>query len=243
MLATTANSVIYVYDTRWCMSGSARREAAGGASSSSSAAAAGGGTSGGAYAAAASGGGSAGGGEPAAQFSGHRIDSFYVKTTFSPDGRYIASGSSDHGVYVWEVDRPDSPPVVLWGHSGEATAVAWSPIDMTTLVSAADDSTCRVWRVDREGGAAARQLAALRRGYAVEGMQTPRQDRPEATVPQPSEALVSPLSPAGTHLASDSEGAATTTAAAPAPTTAEGRQQSMRRWLIRPRAQPGADSA
>ena len=83
-------------------------------------------------------------------------------TTFSPDGRHIVSGSSDAGVYVWEADRPDVPPTVLWGHASEVTAVAWSHTDFATLVSASDDTTVRVWRVDREDG------ASRQRGREVE---------------------------------------------------------------------------
>ena len=85
-------------------------------------------------------------------FGGHAVDSFYVKTTFSPDGHFIASGSSDGGLYVWEVARPELPPFVYWGHKSEVTAVAWRSDDWSTLVSASDDMSARVWRVDRERG-------------------------------------------------------------------------------------------
>jgi hypothetical protein len=137
LLATTTNSITYMYDTRWCVPH---------AKLSSAAAAAG-----------------AGAGASVAQFVGHRVDSFYVKSAFSPDGRQIVSGSSDHGVYVWDADAPHRPPVVLWGHASEVTAVAWCPTDVTTLVSAADDTTLRVWRVDREGGQTAQRMAEWRR--------------------------------------------------------------------------------
>jgi WD40 repeat protein len=36
--------------------------------------------------------------------------SFYIRTQFSPDGRFIASGSKDGSVYLWEVR-------VLFGYS------------------------------------------------------------------------------------------------------------------------------
>ena len=85
-------------------------------------------------------------------FGGHAVDSFYVKTTFSPDGHFIASGSSDGGLYVWEVARPELAPFVYWGHKSEVTAVAWRPDDWSTLVSASDDMSARVWRVDRKRG-------------------------------------------------------------------------------------------
>lgn len=55
--------------------------------------------------------------------------SFYVKTALSPDGRFIASGSADHSLAVWEVDRPDCPPVFFKGHTNEVTSVAWCKKD------------------------------------------------------------------------------------------------------------------
>lgn len=145
LLATTTSSIIYLYDTRWCVA----RRASHGQSAASVRGRNDGGDDGGAS-------------EAVAQFGGHRVNSFYVKSCFSPDGRHILSGSSDGGVYVWDADRPSAPPVVLWGHTNEVTAVAWCPTDYTTVVSGSDDATLRVWRVDREDGRAAQRLAALR---------------------------------------------------------------------------------
>ena len=56
--------------------------------------------------------------------------SFYVKSCFSPDGRWILSGSKDFAAYVWEVDQPGRAPLRLSGHDGEVTAVAWNPLDL-----------------------------------------------------------------------------------------------------------------
>ena len=75
--------------------------------------------------------------------------SFYVKTSFSPQGTHLASGSCDGKVYVWRVDRPCESPVALQGHSGEVTAVDWCAHDFNSLVSCADDGVARVWAADR----------------------------------------------------------------------------------------------
>ncbi|KAL6766582.1 hypothetical protein ACKKBG_A36625 [Auxenochlorella protothecoides x Auxenochlorella symbiontica] len=93
---------------------------------------------------------------PRAVYAGHAAASFYVKAGFSPDGRFLASGSSDRRVHVWEVDGPPAaaaaggpalhaPLAALEGHEGEVTAVAWCPTDPDRLASAADDATVRVW--------------------------------------------------------------------------------------------------
>ena len=56
-----------------------------------------------------------------AQFEGHRVDTFYIKACFSPDGRFILGGSSNDTAYVWDVSRPAAPPIALRGHRGEVT--------------------------------------------------------------------------------------------------------------------------
>lgn len=84
---------------------------------------------------------------PTHWFGGHTIGSFYVKSTFSPDGTHIASGSTDGGVYIWQIEARDGAcPFVLRGHSTEVTGIAWSPSDWGTLVSTGDDGEVRFWR-------------------------------------------------------------------------------------------------
>lgn len=39
--------------------------------------------------------------------------------------RYLLSGSSCGRAFIWHVDYPDQPPIVLNGHSKEVTAVCW----------------------------------------------------------------------------------------------------------------------
>lgn len=85
-------------------------------------------------------------------YSGHVNNSFYVKSTFSPDGRFIMSGSTDNHVYLWDVATPLMPPLRLKGHSGEVSDVAWSPTEFWKLASSSDDTTVRVWTVDRAMG-------------------------------------------------------------------------------------------
>ena len=42
---------------------------------------------------------------------------------------YLLSGSSDNNAYIWKVSEPTAPPIVLKGHLGEVTSVAWCPSD------------------------------------------------------------------------------------------------------------------
>ena len=83
-------------------------------------------------------------------YSGHVVNSFYVKASFSPDCRYIISGSSDYHVYIWDVSNPLLPPMRLRGHTGEVSDVAWSQKEFWKLASSSDDTTVRLWTIDRE---------------------------------------------------------------------------------------------
>ncbi|GJN23643.1 hypothetical protein PR202_gb11308 [Eleusine coracana subsp. coracana] len=82
---------------------------------------------------------------PIKVYSGSKIESFFVKSAISPDGTHILGGSSDGNVYLWQVDQPESSPVVLEGHEGEATSVDWCTSEVGKIATSSDDSTVRVW--------------------------------------------------------------------------------------------------
>ncbi|XP_062213300.1 uncharacterized protein LOC133914178 [Phragmites australis] len=78
-------------------------------------------------------------------FTGSKIESFFVKSAISPDGTHMLGGSSDGNVYLWQVDQPESSPIVLEGHEGEVTSVDWCVSEVGKIVTSSDDSTVRVW--------------------------------------------------------------------------------------------------
>lgn len=86
---------------------------------------------------------------PTHTLEGHSSETFYVKAVFSPDGRHVASGSSDKRAYLWDVQRPSAPPVRLAGHAGEVTTLDFchdaTPSLRHSLASCSDDGTVRVW--------------------------------------------------------------------------------------------------
>ncbi|XP_038214842.1 WD repeat-containing protein 26 [Zerene cesonia] len=57
---------------------------------------------------------------------------------------FIASGSEDNKVYIWQMER-EEPIAVLSGHTRCVNAVAWNPTHLDVLVSASDDYSLRLW--------------------------------------------------------------------------------------------------
>lgn len=87
---------------------------------------------------------------PFGEFYGHENSTFYVKTCLSPDGKYLASGSSDEQAYIWKTSKPGGPLVKLTGHTKEVTCVAWCNVGELKIVTCSDDSCHRIWKVGLE---------------------------------------------------------------------------------------------
>ncbi|MFG2498558.1 AAA family ATPase [Streptomyces sp. NPDC048441] len=70
-------------------------------------------------------------------------------TSFSPNGRLLATASYDRTVRLWDVSDPSHPEPVakpLTGHKSWVSSAVFSP-DGTTLATASDDGTIRLWDV------------------------------------------------------------------------------------------------
>jgi WD40 repeat protein len=93
--------------------------------------------------------GPAGYSPPFAQKSSSGTISRYLHTapvntvTWSPNGRYIASGSNDQTVHVLDVISGELV-LIYRGHTDVVTTLAWSP-DSKYIVSGSADKTTQVW--------------------------------------------------------------------------------------------------
>ena len=78
-------------------------------------------------------------------YHGHSNSLYGVlAVAWSPDGRRIASGSTDETVQVWDASNGGNVHTYR-GHSSSVQAVAWSP-DGRRIASGSGDNTVRVWQ-------------------------------------------------------------------------------------------------
>ncbi|WKA04355.1 hypothetical protein VitviT2T_022403 [Vitis vinifera] len=109
---------------------------------------------------------------PINSFSGCRIESFYVKSTISPDAAHILSGSSDGSAYIWQVNKPLADPILLKSHEGEVTAVDWCSSELGKIATSSDDYSVRVWDMQSSCSSSSRSPSSIRRrGMAIPNME------------------------------------------------------------------------
>ncbi|KIM86959.1 hypothetical protein PILCRDRAFT_293290 [Piloderma croceum F 1598] len=81
-------------------------------------------------------------------FKGHT--DWVTSVRFSPDGRWIASGSVDRTIRIWDIDTGNVVAGPFAEHTDAVTSVAFSP-DGKHIASGAKDKTICVWDVGTSG--------------------------------------------------------------------------------------------
>ena len=80
------------------------------------------------------------------KFFGDELNNYLAASiSFSPDGRYLASGSRDKTVKLWDVSSGREIKT-LTGHSDDVRSVSFSP-DGSYLASGSSDKTIKLWDV------------------------------------------------------------------------------------------------
>ncbi|KAH7921305.1 WD40 repeat-like protein [Leucogyrophana mollusca] len=81
-------------------------------------------------------------------FRGNHVDVFW-SVAYTPDGRYIVSGSSsrDQPLLLWDVDKGEVVGKPFRAHSDPVHAAAVTP-DGKTVISGSSDHTIRIWDLD-----------------------------------------------------------------------------------------------
>ena len=65
--------------------------------------------------------------------------------TFSPDGKILASASTDKIIYIWDIDSRNTN-AKFKGHNGAVNSLAFSS-DSKLLASGSDDGTIKIWSI------------------------------------------------------------------------------------------------
>ena len=65
--------------------------------------------------------------------------------SWSINGDYLASGSLDENIYVWDLHHPDAKLQIPFSHKGGVTGVAWLAVDK--LVSSGNDHAVVTWNI------------------------------------------------------------------------------------------------
>ena len=65
---------------------------------------------------------------------------------FSPNRKYIITGSWDNAAKIWEVESGKAVMKLEGQHKGKVNSACFSPVDGTVVLTASDDGTAKMWK-------------------------------------------------------------------------------------------------
>lgn len=68
----------------------------------------------------------------------------WAKATISPDGKFVAAGSNDGNIYIWDASNGKLEKI-LEGHKDIVNCVVWNPLNMSQMVSCDKSGTIILW--------------------------------------------------------------------------------------------------
>jgi ribosome assembly protein 4 len=79
-------------------------------------------------------------------------DNWVLVISFSPNGKYIASGDMDGNIFIWDPLTGNRVGSCLKGHKKFITALSWEPVHKnpkcSRFASASKDGTVRIWDIE-----------------------------------------------------------------------------------------------
>eukprot|EP00474_Spongospora_subterranea_P010067 CRZ10525.1 hypothetical protein [Spongospora subterranea] len=75
--------------------------------------------------------------------------SFYVKSCFSPCGRFILGGTATGSLQLFDCQEPNICQILPGAGHGDINGVAWDSCDPDCIASCSDDGDVRIWKYRR----------------------------------------------------------------------------------------------
>jgi pre-mRNA-processing factor 17 len=78
------------------------------------------------------------------RFAGHHNSGYACQVTFSPDGRFVASGSGDGKVFFWDW-KSGRIFKSLKAHEKVVIGVQWHPLEQSKVATCSWDGAIKYW--------------------------------------------------------------------------------------------------
>jgi len=78
-------------------------------------------------------------------FRGHSNIGYSLGLTFSPNGKFLASGDGNGRIVIWDFKSLRLLRKIHAHDNGPCSDLLWHPIEPSTLITAGWDNTIKLW--------------------------------------------------------------------------------------------------